>query len=176
MAITTDLATSFLFSPLVLSRASRWLCWLIFLLRLLLPRKRRLVACTSRTPARRSPAPLVLRVRRDARPPGAVRRHAPAHAAAPIVAVDDVLQHLLQVLQRVRLLHGAGDGGGRASSVRKRVLVNERLVVAPTSFFTLSIITSISCMKSEKSWSSSSRGSKSPASYMAFFPLSDKTE
>ena len=123
MAITTDLATSFLFSPLVLSRASRWLCWLIFLLRLLLPRKRRLVACTSRTPARRSPAPLVLRVRRDARPPGAIRRHAPAHAAAPIVAVDDVIQHLLQVLQRVRLLHGAGDGGGRASSVRKRVLV-----------------------------------------------------
>ena len=85
---------------------------LIFLLRLLSPRKRRLVACTSRTPARRSPAPLLLRVRRDARPPGAVRRHAPAHAAAPIVAVDDVLQHLLQVLQRVRLLRGA-------SSVRK---------------------------------------------------------
>uniref|UniRef100_A0A0A9CT40 Uncharacterized protein n=1 Tax=Arundo donax TaxID=35708 RepID=A0A0A9CT40_ARUDO len=56
-------------------------------------------ACTSHTPARRSPA-LRLRVGRDPCPPGPVRRH----AAAPAVAVDDVLQHLLQVFQRVRLI------------------------------------------------------------------------
>lgn len=66
-------------------------------------------ACTSRTPARRSPARLLrLRVGRDARSTGTVRRrrHPPAYTA-PTVAVHDVLQHLLQVLQRVRLLHGS---------------------------------------------------------------------